>query len=481
MSGQEVPRSHGGGVDTTPLPIRPIRIAALAAILVASASVANGQVSPSQVHATIGAGAGLSPSVSPTGGYAAQVPLDLPSPRGPLPIPLSIVYTGLTRAGAAGAGWDIPISYVAWQSQRRNRPGIDSPDWAPPPRLMLALDGAPQRMVQADSGGSLFVPYLALSYEELRKVGDEWHLKTLNNLEYVFRRDQRAPTQDRWLLEDINDLVGTDRVHIEYSTGAGLGQCAEDLHVTRISYGYSKNAAPLYQVELTYDGWWRDDTAGGGGVLCASDAANREARVIDRSVDDNLPTDRSTIVTAVTVKARNNLDGNSSLRPIRSYDLGYQPDLDSGKPRLASVTMHGEAGQGSVPIATYAYGALQGTDGPIRYGVEVDVPRSPHLPAEYLDDVAADTKSTYSEYVEPLVPEFDPADWPRLHTDYTASRHVIRDFTGDGVPDELWKDGATWHLAPGVVRAGKVRLDGWESTWTQPAELFEREPSTTPG
>jgi hypothetical protein len=49
--------------------------------------------------------------------------------------------------------------------------------------------------------------------------------------------------------------------------------------------------------------------------------------------------------------------------------------------------------------------------------------------------------------------------------------HTIRDFTGDGVPDELWKEGDTWHLARGLVTRAGPRLDGPESTWTQPAEI----------
>src|SRR5204863_202359 len=83
---------------------------------------------------------GLGAQVSPTGGFAASVPLNLPPARGPLPIPLSVVYTGLTRAGASGAGWDIPVSYVAWQPRGRNRPMASADDGHTPPRLMLALD-----------------------------------------------------------------------------------------------------------------------------------------------------------------------------------------------------------------------------------------------------------------------------------------------------------------------------------------------------
>src|SRR4051794_36599451 len=76
-------------------------------------AVASAQVAPVGVHHTsVGPGAGLGAPMSPTGAYATSVPLDLPPARGGVPVPLSVVYTGSARAGAAGAGWDVPLSYV---------------------------------------------------------------------------------------------------------------------------------------------------------------------------------------------------------------------------------------------------------------------------------------------------------------------------------------------------------------------------------
>ena len=62
----------------------------------------------------------------------------------------------------------------------------------------------------------------------------------------------------------------------------------------------------------------------------------------------------------------------------------------------------------------------------------------------------------------------------RGRLEWTRSRHMIRDFTGDGVPDEVWKDGDRWHLSKGVVTSEGARLDGGESSWKEPAELFEQ-------
>src|ERR1041384_3432804 len=54
---------------------------------------------------------GFMGEVNSSGGYSTSVPLDLPPARGGLPIPIQIVY-GEHGFGAAGLGWDVPLSFV---------------------------------------------------------------------------------------------------------------------------------------------------------------------------------------------------------------------------------------------------------------------------------------------------------------------------------------------------------------------------------
>src|SRR4051812_21275532 len=59
------------------------------------------------------------------GGYSASVPLDLPPARGGLPVPVQIV-SGSHGFGAAGVGWDVPLSFVYVDNSythRRPAPG----------------------------------------------------------------------------------------------------------------------------------------------------------------------------------------------------------------------------------------------------------------------------------------------------------------------------------------------------------------------
>ncbi|MBL8622423.1 MAG: hypothetical protein JNK64_14005 [Myxococcales bacterium] len=323
-------------------------------------------------------------------------------------------------------------------------------------------------MLRLDDAGTRFAPFLSTRYQELRKDGDTWRLKTLDNLEYVFTHQPGAASDAPWLLTEVRDLIGTDRVVIEYDT-VGIGTCAPDLHPRRLSYGWSAAGVPLYQVELGYEAWWRP-LGESSGPTCATRTAGgvvEKAVVFDHGTDPLLNSDsstqpRSSILTSVTILARNNLDASSSPRTVKRYQLAYQPDRTTAKPRLTAVTQQGENGGGTLPVAMYYYGALQTVElSPGRAGVNwtvpIAVPRSPALPAAYLDDVSEAAQSESSD--------------GESHTDTTKLRHTIRDFTGDGVPDELWKDGNTWHLARGIVTAAGPRLDGPESTWTQPAEI----------
>ena len=58
--------------------------------------------------------------VNATGTVAATIPIDLQPARGALPIPLQITY-GAHGVGAAGLGWDVPLSYIQHDSTLAHR------------------------------------------------------------------------------------------------------------------------------------------------------------------------------------------------------------------------------------------------------------------------------------------------------------------------------------------------------------------------
>lgn len=87
--------------------------ALLCAALLNVSIVGIGQEAPTGFHyaaraADSGAGGN---SISAAGDFTGLVPLQLPPERTGTPIPLQVLYAthGL---GAAGLGWDIPLSYI---------------------------------------------------------------------------------------------------------------------------------------------------------------------------------------------------------------------------------------------------------------------------------------------------------------------------------------------------------------------------------
>lgn len=475
----------------------PALVATLGAALIVLGNSAptTAQVAPMGAHnMTLGEGNGVLSSVSPTGGMAASVPITLPSARGGIPLPLSINYTAASRIGAGGAGWDIPLSYVRMStSAMRRKPAIGNTGAAPtqvPMRLMVSLGGATMIMVPR-SDNLVWVPTVADSYQELAAVPEGWELRTSAGLIYTFEPARTiatrgcpscAPTtslgdplvmgadapadvslvdENLWLLTRITDAGAHDRVDLEYAMHGGPGRSPTlDLRVLR--YGVNAAGSPMHQVTIEYGGWkWL--------------AATNGREILAKHTEEGYTVRRDRIVYRVTVASTNNLVAGSPLRRIRAYDLGYQRDPDTDAPRLATVDVRGEEGaasDSSLPLARYTYGAsshaaTDQTGMVVTYGAELPIARRYAFPGLgtnlALTEVTRDTALVL---------------WPGT-VETTRSRHVIRDFTGDGVPDLVFREGqdaqARWHLLPGHVGLdGVAAFDGPDYTWTDFPEISEQ-------
>jgi hypothetical protein len=303
------------------------------------------------MHTTMGPGAGLTSAVSPAGGHATSVPLDLPSPRAPIPVPVAVVHDDSGRAGAAGLGWDVPLSYVrrSTDSWHRKPSIVAGGDDAAPEQVTLVLGGVASLMVRT---GDHYVPFAADSYQELRETASGWTLRTLDNLEYAF-----APGFDvgMWMLVSIRDLAGRDEVILRYAS-AGMNPliegCAYEPRLASVAYTFLDPAlgkVPLYEIELDYQPWWRPSYrhAAGDQQACRSQPGAQGFEValpFEHVQDHSLSFERTRTISAIRVMARDNLSPDAPARPIRQYQLSYEPDPATDQPRLRAVTTTGEAG-----------------------------------------------------------------------------------------------------------------------------------------
>jgi len=112
------------------------------------------QLAPTGAHyAAQASDTGFSGSVNSSGGYGASVALDLPASRGGLPIPVEIVYRE-RGVGAAGLGWDVPLSYIYRDrtiAHRRPMPMANGA-WQAREAITLVLGGRQMDLVQTASG-----------------------------------------------------------------------------------------------------------------------------------------------------------------------------------------------------------------------------------------------------------------------------------------------------------------------------------------
>src|SRR6185369_16271451 len=145
-------------------------IGAIGSVLLTSTSYA--QLAPTGGHYAGGAGAGYN-----SDGYSVSVPLDLPGDRGGLPVPIGVTYGG-DRLGAAGVGFDVPLSFVRRDLNLMHRRPAEQPGQAVTPReqVVLSLGGqmldlvptstswvarrdAPQLRVVEDTAGATWTAY----------------------------------------------------------------------------------------------------------------------------------------------------------------------------------------------------------------------------------------------------------------------------------------------------------------------------------
>ncbi len=108
---------------------------------------------------------------SDSGGYPGSIPLDLPASRGGLPLPRQVV-SGAKGFGAAGVGWDVPLSYVLVDRSFVHRRPAMTPCATPMPRERILVSLLGQRVEMIRSGSrwiARHAPDLAM-----RREGNTW-------------------------------------------------------------------------------------------------------------------------------------------------------------------------------------------------------------------------------------------------------------------------------------------------------------------
>src|SRR6266571_3181967 len=124
--------------------------------------------------------------INKTGTYAATIPLDLPMARGGLPVPLQIVY-GSHGVGAAGLGWDIPLSYVQRDRTFAHRRPLSAPGALPVPRERTYLSLLGQTVeLQRQGNGNQWVAHTGTLALTVRQIDERWEADDGTGRVYTF-------------------------------------------------------------------------------------------------------------------------------------------------------------------------------------------------------------------------------------------------------------------------------------------------------
>jgi RHS repeat-associated protein len=416
---------------------RPLPRDVLASLLVGSlvvalcATAASAQVAPTGSHyAGRSTDTGFS-SVSSNGGYAAGVPIELEPARDGIPIPLGLSY-GARGVGAAGLGWDVPLSYVRREATvaHRRPKSLPNETLAARDRVTVSIGGAPTEMVEVAT--NLWRARRDAPDLQLSQNATGWVLLDGNGRRYEFTQPEGlVGTNGLWLLTRIGSAGQANELRLRYDVR---------LHFAAVGFTTSIDLVGLdYNTHGTFAACWKDRVTLTYGAEAAEPLAFH--------LLGNVPLVRKRTLTSIDVARRAACDSTGpfdpgSLARIRRYDLTYLVDADTGLPRLDAVAMRGRAGTAEeskvIPIARYRYGGA-GSDTVVRYGRGVDIA----LPA-----ALTGTPPIASTVVEESDDLWAHVSWQGL-----------LDLTGDARPDFVFADtsGKLW-IAVNVPGGGMSSL-----------------------
>ena len=408
------------------------------ALLFAS-GLSRAQLAPTGGHyAARATDTGFAGLVNSSGGYAASVPLDLPAARGGLPIPVQIVYGG-NRVGAAGLGWDVPLSYIFRDTTIAHRRPIGGADSNPRPReqLILVLDGA-QLVLVRNVANTAWVVQRNGQQLEVREAGDGAMVMVDGEGRRYGFSAQAGSAGSRLISGKLFLLVRIDGsdgnvTQLGYSFGAPSlpsGGTALSISLKNIVYNVNPSNAECFKNRI---------------VLNYGPEASAPLSI---SMLGGTALARTQTLLSVIVHSRAACSGSVDI-PLRVYNFGYEPDVDMQLPRLKSVVMTGQADTPeqsiALPVATYSYGSATRKTQKLTYRKT----RTVALPADI------DGFGIGSTFLDAAKPGFDPR-----YLKAFVTWQGLSDVTGDGRPDVLLKKEGQLFAARNIATTSGMQFGG---------------------
>ncbi len=365
-----------------------------------------------------GGGFGDSGGLGSRGTLQLQVPMVLPTPRGDVPLPFAVVYTGGPSIGAAGVGWEVPIAGVVRQRNISRRKPVHplGPAGAPrtADRILLDLGAGTMLMSRTESPG-VYQPF-GRGYFRLAETPVGFTGTDGSGRVWIFERLAGLFADEVFPLTRVVDVTGRNRVDLHYDIYDRFTSrpveppyppdhlSMRELVLREIAHSHGADGAcPKYRIRLEY---WNGRPLrypvpypGLRGVEFQAGHPRARTKLL-RTV--RVHTQSTTACVATDEKVE------------RSYRLEYDDDALTGQPRLARVDMYvGGDDAPKLPVVGYRYGTVA-SGGRIRY-TPAEILTLPTGPAETAGGFGL-------SYAEPIL--------------YGLFRHFA-DLNGDGRPDYL--------------------------------------------
>jgi RHS repeat-associated protein len=379
---------------------------------------------------------GFTGPINPTGGFSASVPIDLPPARGSLPVPFQISY-GARGVGAAGLGWEIPLSYVRRDTTfARRRPASFSLSPTARPQVTLSLEG---RMVELISnGGTTWIARRDGPDLLAREQNGGWVLYDSEGRTYAFTQPSVIAGTGLWLLTSVTGAGGS-KVLLEYGydTLNYGGGSALTINLLRVSWNFQPNSTcAKHQLILSY--------------------GTPTATPLSLEVVGTTVVGRNRVL--VNLDLRSRATCADALERLRQYLFGYSADADTQLPRLTSVKLRGRIGTAEavveLPVASYTYGSAT-TAGKFVYQSWPNV----SVPFD-----ADGTKISSTDF------DFGASLPPAAVGNPYSTWESLTDVTGDGRPDLVYrKTGKLWVAQNRPIVGGGVTF----TTPTSQAQLHD--------
>ena len=345
--------------------------------------------------------------VGATGNLPADVPLKFPVAHGGLSIPVEVRYSA-NGVGAAGAGWDIPLSYVESTGSFAHRRPLMEPGHLPERRLRTSISLMGQNIDLIQDGDVWHARFGTLALV-VRQDGNEWHAYDGEGRTYTFEQAAVMANSGLWLLKNITDSNGWSMVlYYELTTWPLNGGTGTAIDLIRVDYNMPPTmsdsaSCAKNEISLAYL----------NGSIDPISLGFAEAKVLVRK----------NTLTIIDVLSRASC--SAPFQSLRHYTFAYAPDADTALPRLQTVQMFGQAGtpEGThaLPVASYSYGSAT-HDGKLAYRTTQTL----QIPS----GGALDNISSTDEDTSANVPESG---------DRYAMWQTLLDFDGGGRSDFVFK------------------------------------------